>query len=87
MQKINSEIILYRARRRIEYQRKARLDNYLRDLSRRGYVSYYQDMDYEVCRDAKCQDCGHQGMDYIGVKGMTYVAIARCPECHYWEEF
>ena len=49
-------------------------------------------IDQQVCAESKCDNCGHQGMDYKpfikdSIKPYSYRAFAVCPECKNSQEF
>lgn len=46
------------------------------------------DIDSDVCRDSKCESCGHKGLNCRGfVSRESYRAFALCPICKNAEEF
>ncbi len=46
-------------------------------------------IDEQVCREAKCECCGHVGMAYLSYYGPRngYRAFAQCPKCGDTQEF
>ena len=47
-----------------------------------------EDIDAQVCAQAKCRRCHHKGMRYEPwTRKDSYIAIAVCPSCGYQEEF
>lgn len=42
-----------------------------------------EDIDAGICQKAKCQKCGHKGLDYrpLWKAGESYRAFAVCPKC------
>lgn len=47
-------------------------------------------IDRQVCAECKCDNCGHQGMEYkpfIKDNPKSYRAFAKCPECGTCQEF
>lgn len=46
--------------------------------------------DAEVCREAHCANCRHQGLEYhpyTSTSGRSYRAFAVCPRCQQCAEF
>jgi len=72
---------------RTRYGRAHRLANYLRYLRGLGYQDHHNSDDSAIARETACRDCGKHGVEYIGLKGPEYVAIAVCPVCNDWYEF
>lgn len=47
-------------------------------------------IDEEVCADAVCEKCAHQGLEYhpfIKDEPRSYRAFYKCPECGHADEF
>jgi len=47
-------------------------------------------IDWEVCSESKCENCGHQGMEYhpfVRDEPPSYRAFAVCPKCGEAYEF
>lgn len=47
-------------------------------------------IDGSICAESKCEECGHQGMDYkpfIRDEPYSYRAVAVCPKCGWSFEF
>ncbi len=47
-------------------------------------------IDSSICAESKCDNCGHQGMEYkpfIKDATRSYRAFARCPKCNASFEF
>ena len=47
-------------------------------------------IDAEVCADAVCEQCAHQGLEYhpyINDETKSYRAFAKCPNCGDTSEF
>ena len=46
------------------------------------------DIDRDVCREARCCQCGHEGLDYRPfTRPGSYRAFAVCPNCQTAQEF
>jgi hypothetical protein len=47
-----------------------------------------QRIDREVCQEARCDECGHRGLDYRPYhSSRSYRALAVCPACNNTFEF
>ena len=56
---------------------------------RRGLING-MGLDAEVCKQAACESCGHQGLEcvtYTDDAGDYRAAVAVCPRCHEAMEF
>lgn len=58
-----------------------------------GYIAGFPpglaaDIDNDVCKESKCESCGHKGMDCKGfVSQKSYRAFSVCPNCKDASEF
>lgn len=67
------------------------------EIYQSGELSGYQpgqpegpmsDVDQEICQDATCENCGHQGCEFYPYsKPGSYRAFAVCPDCGEAMEF
>lgn len=71
-----------------DIQRSGHLDGYKPGAPRLGSLIDGPGIDREVCEQARCQACGHVGLDYRPFhQAGSYRAFAVCPACRLAEEF